>query len=231
MLADIVSCAQHCFKHHGPRRLQLVITPASFLLKAADASGEPIFIFRLDLKRLHTFPGNVIPTLLSYFSIRAFSKVSFFIFRITGVSHQVPALATFVAHLPSVKTLRTMKISLCYLRAFGLPKYGQPGPRVIFPLLKTLKISSTPSPDLRCKFDKVRDPVSNFIMGRLTRGQSISVIDFTELSLDVLPGYGISSRRRRCEGTLASAWQFGSSGVHVWYTCATEDHSSLTSVG
>ncbi len=165
MLAAIVSCAEHCCKHHRPRRLQVGITPTLFLIKAADPSGEPIFIFRLDLKRLHTFPGNVISMFLSYFSIRAFSKVSYFTFQITGVSHQVPGLAPFVACLPSVRTLKTVKISLCYLRAFGLPKYGQPGPRVIFPLLKTLKMSSTLSPELPCKFDEVRDPVSNFVMG------------------------------------------------------------------
>ncbi len=188
MLDAIVSCTEHCFTHQRPRRLQVIITPTSFLLKAADHADELIFIFRLDLKRLHTFPSSAIAMFLISFSMSAFSKVSFFTFSIAGVSHQVPELALFVASLPSVKTLETVKMSLCYLRAFGLPKYSQPGPRVIFPALKTLRLSPiTPSPELHCKFDKVRDPVSNFVMGRLTRGQSIDIVDFTEVSLDILP--------------------------------------------
>ena len=91
-------------------------------------------------------------------------------------------------------------------------------PRIIFPALKTLRlVSFIPPAELRCKFDKVRDPVSRYVLARIARGQPISTVEYTAVTLDVLP---YMEFLRKAEGVKVLWRQRGVSALQI-YICGT----------
>ena len=123
-----------------------------------------------------------------------------------------------MASLPSVDTISTEELSLRHLRAYAPPKGGEIVPRVVFPALKTLRlVSFIPPPKLWCKFDKARDPVSRYVMARISRGQPISTVEYTPVTLDVLPYMAFL---RKAEGVKVLWRQRGVSALQV-YICGT----------
>ncbi len=74
-----------------------------------------------------------------------------------------------------------------------------------------------PPPELRCRFDKVRDPVSKYVMARIARGQPISTVEYTSDAMDVLPYMAFL---RKAEGMKVLWRQRGASALQV-YTCGT----------
>ena len=136
-----------------------------------------------------TFPGHTLIALLKEFSLPSLSKVIYFEFRVSRIRNaKIPGLPTFMACLPSVETIATEKSAFPHISTSTPPKGGDPALKVLFPALKTLTFGAfTPPPEDSCKTNKVHDPVSKYVMGRIARGQAISVIDFTAVNFDVLP--------------------------------------------
>ena len=91
-------------------------------------------------------------------------------------------------------------------------------PRIVFPALETLILFSfVPPRELSCKFDPVRDPVSKYVMARLGRGQPISTVEYTAVTLDVLPHMVFL---RKAEGVKVLWQKRGVSELQV-YICGT----------
>ncbi len=227
MIKAIASCVVRCLDHQVPQRLQLVITPSSFLLKVTDCSDGPIFMFNLNVEIPHTFPEHMLNMFVLYFSLPAFSKITFFFFKIADISHKISGLTAFIAFLPAVQTLSTDKVSLCYLRAYAQPKASHPWPSVVFPALKTLRLDSvTPHPEHCCKFDDVRDPVSTYVMARIAHGHAIDVIDFSDVTFDELPEMALL---RMADGLKVIWRQNGVSGIQE-YICGPGPRAPKTPV-
>ena len=140
-----------------------------------------------------TFPGHTLIALLKEFSLPSLSKVIYFEFRVSRIRNaKIPGLTTFMA---SVETIATEKSAFPHISTSTPPKGGDPALKVLFPALKTLTFGAfTPPPEDSCKTNKVRDPVSKYVMGRIARGQAISVIDFTAVNFDVLPNLAFLTR-------------------------------------
>ncbi len=212
IITVISACAQRCLAHHLPQQLKVVLTRDSFLFEATDGSRKPYFQLHINTvsRRFTLSPGKIHTTLLHELSKSGLSKVTLFDVRISRDVRDVSTLAAFTANLPSVETLVTEKRLLLYLGAYKLSKDGIPPPRAVFPVLKTIRLRSfKPSLKPDCKSDKPRDPVSKYVMGRAAWGLAISVIDFTDVSFDVLPnitflrkanGLKVLWRRRNVSG-------------------------------
>ncbi len=189
LIGTISSCAQHCLAHHLPQRLHVVITPTSFLFRATNQCDEPYFDFHMKMATQRDIvPGHTLTTLLREFSLSSLSKVTFLEFRMTRVLRQVPGLTPFIACLPSVNTISAEKLSLRHLRAYAPPKGGDTAARIIFPVLETLSLFPfTPFYQERSRFDSVHDPITKYVMSRISRGRAISVVQFTEFNMDAVP--------------------------------------------
>ncbi len=139
----------------------------------------------------HNIPGHTHTTFLREFSKLGLSEVTLFEVRISRAVHYILELATFMECLPSVETLVTFKPFLLYLHAWTLATRDtlDPPPRIVFPVLKTLRLRSFTFSPYFCRIcNKPLDPVSKYIMGRIAWGQAISVVDFADdVTFGVLP--------------------------------------------
>ena len=100
-------------------------------------------------------------------------------------------------------------------------------PRIVFPALKTLRLGSfIPSKEERSRFDTVRDPVSKYVMACISRGHAISVIDFTEDTMDALPSMALL---RKATG-LKVLWQQSGVPEIQEYICGTSAPQKLVAV-
>ena len=132
-----------------------------------------------------------------------------------------------MACLPAVNTITTDKLSLRHLRAYSASKGLDPGPRAIFPMLKTLKLQSTKtSPRDRSKFDNAPDPVSKYVLGRIAHGHAISVVDFTANALPPLQGMAFL---KKAAGLKVLWRQRRVAGIRE-YICGTDEPLSSVSV-
>ncbi len=100
-------------------------------------------------------------------------------------------------------------------------------PRIVFPALKTLKLSSfIPCKKERSPFDSARDPVSKYVMACISRGHAISVIDFTEETMDALPSMALL---RKATGLKVLWKQSGVSEIQE-YICGISAPRNLMAV-
>ncbi|KJA19433.1 hypothetical protein HYPSUDRAFT_44336 [Hypholoma sublateritium FD-334 SS-4] len=215
IIRTLSAYAQSHFVDHTPQKLWLTIVVGSFILKTASHPDGPTFEFSVDFSLEQMIPTHTLTTLLREFSLPGLSDVTWCGIRITGVKRPIPVFTTFMTCLPSVKTIATDKYSLRHLRAWSLRKDADTGPRIGFPVLKTLKLLSFHSPALAA--DGVRDPVSKFVKARIMRGHAIGVIDFTEETLDVLPNMALL---RKAVG-LKVRWRQRGVGEIREYICST----------
>ncbi len=144
IIAAISAYAQRCLAHHLPQRLHVVMTRTSFLLEATLCSHKPCFSLHINMasQDINTIPGDMLATLLSEFSKQSLSKVTHFELRISRSLSYVSGLGMFIACLPCVETLVTEKPFLLYLSSCMPPNGGNLPPRIVFPVLKTLRLHS-----------------------------------------------------------------------------------------
>ncbi|KJA19427.1 hypothetical protein HYPSUDRAFT_204642 [Hypholoma sublateritium FD-334 SS-4] len=181
--------ARASFTHHAPQNLGLTITQRHFTFETTTHSDGPAFRFSMELAPPHVFPKHALPILLSEFSLPYFSKVTSLRIGISGVHQPVPEIATFMACLPSVNTIKTDKWSLRHLiRTPANLNMVDTEPKIAFPTLQILDIRSLLfSRAEKFRFDNYPEPVSKFVMTRIAHGHAISVVDFTEHALNALP--------------------------------------------
>ncbi len=194
IITTISTCAQRCLPHYLPQRLQVVMTRASFLFEATDWSRKLCFSVWINIaphRQYGIFPHKARSTLLHQLFKSGLSKVTYLELDISRTVLYVPGLDTLIERLPSVDTLITEKpflLDLCRNLPLG-PGWINPPPSASnFPMLKILRLRSFTFSQLCSKSRKDRDPVSRYIMGRITCGYAtISVIDLTEMVFDILP--------------------------------------------
>ncbi len=225
IIAAISAYAQRCLAHHLPQRLHVVMTRTCFLLEATHYSHKPCFLLHINMasQDFNTIPGDMLATLLREFSKQGLSKVTHFELRISRSLSYVSGLGMFIACLPCVETLVTEKPFLLYLSSCMPPNGGNLPSRIVFPVLKTLKLHSFTPSQLCFKSDKACDLVSKYVMGRIAYGQVISVIDFTEVNFDVLPNMGFLTK---ANGVKVLWRQNGVSAIHE-YICGTSAPQKL----
>ncbi len=147
IISAISTCAQRCLSYYLPQRLQVIMTPTSFLLEATHRSLKPYFLLHIKMAsqvfRVNTIPGETHAALLKEFSKPSLSKVTHFEVRMfRTLRDHVPGLAVFISCLPSVDTLVTDKPFLLYLGS-RIPQNGGNKPRSI-PFLRSRFSSCTP---------------------------------------------------------------------------------------
>ncbi|KJA19426.1 hypothetical protein HYPSUDRAFT_204641 [Hypholoma sublateritium FD-334 SS-4] len=228
IIRAISTCARASFTHHAPQNLCLTITPRHFTLETTTHPDGPTFRFSMELLLQQVFPKHTLPILLSEFSLPYFSKVTSFRVRISSVNRPVPEIPTFMACLPSVNTIKTDKWSLRHLiRAPVALKRADTGPRILFPTLKILDVRSLLSSRAdKSRFDSYPDPVSKFVLARIAHDHAISIIDFTEDTLDVLPNMEFL---RKAVGLEVCWRQRGVPEIHK-YVCGTRAPPNPVSV-
>ncbi|KJA19394.1 hypothetical protein HYPSUDRAFT_204611 [Hypholoma sublateritium FD-334 SS-4] len=190
VIRAISSHAQSHIAYHAPQQLNLTIRVDQFILKTETHSDGPTFEFNVGVSWASVFPTRTLTLLLSEFALPGLSKVTLFDCEINSVNRPIPGFTVFMTSLPSVKAITTDKYSLRHLRAWSILKGADTGPQIGFPALKLLKLVSHPPVYWHqrfSRFDNVPDPVSAYVKARIARGHAISVIDFTEDALDVLP--------------------------------------------
>lgn len=128
------------------------------------------------------FPPHTPAILLNKFSLLDFSNVAEFTF---SASYSIPELTAFVACLPSIHIIDTDMWSLRHLISVQdtLETADATVPKIAFPTLKVLKVHSLPA----SFFSSSSNPVSEFILGRITHGHAISTLDLTQETRDILP--------------------------------------------
>ena len=228
IVRTISKFSRRYFTHYTPTKLLLKYSPTYFALMDHTVPNYSEFRFSLGFAHGNSFSTDAFSLLLREFAILDFSNITELTFKLhntSAVDLTVSESIALFARLPAIRTLDLDPSALCHvirvqeaIETVGI-RHAVSFP---FPTLKVLKIHPFPASSSPAS----TNPISKFILKRISLGLPINVLDISQSTLEVLPAMSLF---KEVDG-LKVVWRHMWASENVEYICRSGSPRNIPSI-